>query len=68
MEKDWIKIYSSANSYNASLVATILQDHDIEVVELNKRDSSYMNFGEVELYIHPKNFDTAIEIIIKNEL
>lgn len=68
MEKDWIKIYSSANSYNASLVSTILQDHDIEVVEINKRDSSYMNFGEVELYIHPKNFDTAIEIIIKNEL
>ena len=68
MENDWIKIYTSNNSYQASLVTTILKDHEIEVVELNKRDSSYLNFGEVELYIHPKHFDEAIEIIIKNEL
>lgn len=68
MEKDWIKIYTSNNSYKAALVITMLKDHSIDVVELNKRDSSYLNFGEVELYIHPKYFDQAIEIIIKNEL
>ncbi len=68
MEKNWIKIYTSENSYKAALVTTVLKDHSIDVVELNKKDSSYLNFGEVELYIHPKHFDEAIEIIIKNEL
>ncbi len=68
MEKDWIKIYTSENFYKATLVSSVLRDHEIEVVELNKKDSSYQNFGEIELYIHPKHFDEAIEIIIKNEL
>jgi len=68
MEKDWIKIYTSENSYKAAIVSSVLKDHAIDVVELNKKDSSYLNFGEIELYIHPKHFDEAIEIIIKNEL
>jgi hypothetical protein len=46
----------------------VLKDHQIDVVEINKKDSSYLNFGEIELYIHPQHFDEAIEIIIKNEL
>lgn len=68
MEKEWIKIYTSNNSFKTSLVTSVLKDHFIDVVEINKKDSSYLNFGEIELYIHPQNFDEAIEIIIKNEL
>lgn len=68
MEKEWVKIYTSTNNFQASLVSSILKDHMIDVVEMNKKDSSYLNFGEIELYIHPKHFDEAIEIIIKNEL
>lgn len=68
MEKNWVKIYTSTNNYKTALVTTLLKDHAIDVVELNKKDSSYQNFGEIELYIHPKDFDEAIEIIIKNEI
>lgn len=68
MENNWIKIYTSDSTYKAAIVSSVLKDHSIDVVELNKKDSSYLNFGEVELYIHPKHFDEAIEIIIKNEL
>lgn len=68
MESGWVKIYTSTNHFYASLVSSVLKDHKIEVVEINKKDSSYLNFGEIELYIHPQHFDEAIEIIIKNEL
>lgn len=68
MEKDWIKIYTSDNMQKAAIVSAVLKDHHIEVVELNKKDSSYLNFGEIELYIHRNKFDQAIEILIKNEL
>lgn len=68
MEKDWVKIYTSTNSYKTAIVSAVLKDHMIEVVELNKKDSSYLNFGEIELYIHRRYFDQAIELIIKNEL
>lgn len=68
MERDWIKIYTSSNLHKASIVEAVLKDHEIDVVQLNKQDSSYLNFGEIELYIHPSSFDKAIELIIKNEL
>jgi hypothetical protein len=68
MERDWIKIYTSSNLHKASIVEAVLKDHEIDVVQLNKQDSSYLNFGEIELYIHPSSFDRAIELIIKNEL
>lgn len=68
MEKDWVKIYTSSDTLKASLVSAVLKDHHIDVVQFNKKDSSYLTFGEVELYIHPAYFDQAIEIIIKNEL
>ncbi len=68
MEKDWVKIYTSQDAYRTAIVEAVLKDHEIEVVQLNKKDSSYLNFGEIELYIHRQFFDQAIEIIIKNEL
>lgn len=68
MERDWIKIYTSSSLHKALIVEAVLKDHEIDVVQLNKQDSSYLNFGEIELYIHPSSFDRAIELIIKNEL
>lgn len=68
MEKNWVKIYTSTNAFKSSVVKSVLNDHQIEVIEMNKKDSSYQNFGEIELYIHASYFDEAIEIIIKNEL
>lgn len=68
MEKNWVKIYTSTNAFKSSVVKSVLNDHEIEVIELNKKDSSYLNFGEIELYIHANHFEEALEIIIKNEL
>lgn len=68
MEKDWIKIYTSTDFFKVSIVKSVLADHLIEAIQINKKDSSYLNFGEIELYIHSNQFDEAIEIIIKNEL
>lgn len=68
MEQDWVKIYSTDKEFKAGLVSSVLKDNDIEVVTMNKRDSSYQAFGIIELYIHNADFDKAIEIIVKNEV
>ena len=68
MEKDWVKIYTTSQPQKADLVLTLLKEHEIEVVKLNKQDSSYLRFGEVELYIHADQFQEAVEIIIKSEI
>jgi type III secretory pathway lipoprotein EscJ len=68
MEKNWIKIYKSANFYQSEIVKQMLQQHHIEAVLLNKQDSSYRNFGNVEVYVHQEDFDHAIELLILNQI
>ncbi|WP_207536339.1 putative signal transducing protein [Desertivirga arenae] len=67
MRNDWIKIYTSNDFYKSELVRQILVEHEIEAVLLDKQGFPY-KIGEVEIYVHPNNFQEALEIIIKNEL
>lgn len=67
MSQTWVKIYTSQDFMKSEIVRQVLIDHEIEAVLMNKQDSSY-KFGFVEVYIHPDNFDKAVEIIIQNEL
>ncbi len=67
MEKNWIKIYSSANYYQAEIVKQMLTEHEIDTVLLNKQDSSHRTFGHIEVYIHQQDFSNAIEALILNQ-
>jgi type III secretory pathway lipoprotein EscJ len=68
MEKNWIKIYKSANFYQSEFVKQMLLQHHIEAVLMNKQDSSYRSFGSVEVYVHQEDFDHAIELLILNQI
>jgi len=68
MEKNWVRIYKSTNFYQAEIVKQMLLQHAIETVLLNKQDSSYLNFGNVEVYVHQEDFDNAIELLILNQI
>ena len=67
MEKNWVKIYKSTNFYQSEIVKQMLLQHNITAVLLNKQDSSYRNFGNVEVYVHQEDFDHAIELLILNQ-
>ena len=68
MEKNWVRIYKSTNYYQSEIVKQMLVQHAVEAVLLNRQDSSYLNFGNVEVYVHQKDFDNAIELLILNQL
>jgi hypothetical protein len=68
MEKNWIKIFSSTNYYQAEIVKQMLIVHQIGAVLLNKQDSSHRTFGNIEVYVHQRDFSNAIEAIILNQL
>jgi len=65
MEKEWIKVYTTTNFFQAELVKHLLEEHNIASVLMNKQDSSY-RFGQIELYTHEKDKNEALTII--NEL
>lgn len=68
MEKNWIKIFSSTNYYQAEIVKQMLIENQIDTVLLNKQDSVYCTFGDIEVYIHQQDFSNAIEAMILNQI
>lgn len=51
MEKGWVQVYSTDKMFQAEILKQVLSDHEIEAVIINKMDSSYKAFGEVEVYV-----------------
>ena len=68
MEKDWIKIFTPSDFYRSEIVKQVLIENQIDAVLLNKQDSSYRSFGQIEVYIHQEDFSKAVEIMALNQL
>ena len=68
MGKEWIKILESTEVHKVELVKAILAEHEIQAVSLNKKDSSYLSFGVIELYVSSTDALRAIKLIQTNEL
>ncbi len=68
MEKNWVKIFASANYYQSEIVKQVLTGNNIDSVLLNKQDSSHRAFGNIEVYVHQEDFSNALEIIILNQV
>jgi hypothetical protein len=51
MEKGWVQVYTTDKMFRAEIFKRVLADHDIEAVIINKMDSSYRSFGEIEVYV-----------------
>ncbi|RCH54927.1 hypothetical protein DJ568_10650 [Mucilaginibacter hurinus] len=68
MEKNWIKIFTSFNFYQSEIIKQVLTEHHIDAVLLNRQDSSHQSFGNIEVYIHQRDFSHAIEVMVLNEI
>lgn len=64
----WQKIYTTTLRHKAEIVKGALENHNISAVILDKKDSSYHLFGEVEIYVNPEDAQSAEEMIISQEL
>ena len=63
MEKGWEKIFSSAQPYQAEVAKQILEENGIQAVVINKKDSSYLAFGEAEVYVKQEDVIRAKQYI-----
>lgn len=59
----WLKIYATRNPAEASIVQGLLSENEIPVQIMNKMDSSYLNFGDIEVYVPPHLKDVARELL-----
>ncbi len=49
--KNWIKLYTTRNYVEASIIKGMLEENNVAVVMMNKVDSSYLVFGYIDLYV-----------------
>ena len=61
--EDWVKIFSSTIPNQAEIIKGMLLENEIESVILNKQDSSYLSFGDIEMYVHPDDVARANQLI-----
>ena len=67
MNKDWTRVYKTTNNFEADIMSSVLEDNGIPNVKLDRKDSSYQNFGVIEIFVHQDYFGEAIEVITKVE-
>ena len=65
MEKNWINLYSSTDPVEVEILQHILLDNNIYAVNINRKDSSYLMFGTIDLYVKRKSYEKAIKLIGK---
>lgn len=63
--KNWDKIFSTKNLAEASIIQGLLEENEVPVQILNKQDSSYPMFGDIELYVPGHLNITAKQLIEK---
>lgn len=63
MEDNWILIFSTPQPWQAEMAKQILDENGIEAVVMNRRDSSYTVFGEVEVYVVKEDVERSKELL-----
>ena len=63
MEKGWEKIYFSGDQFKVFIARDLLAENDINAVIMNQKDSSYLTFGDVELYVEDHDKLKSLEIL-----
>ena len=63
MEKGWEKIYFSGDQFQVFIARDLLAENGINAVIMNQKDSSYLTFGDVELYVEEQDVKKSLEIL-----
>jgi hypothetical protein len=63
MEKDWVVVFTTQETFEAELVKGRLVDNGINAVVINGRDSEFGTFGDASVYVHVSQVPQANEVI-----
>lgn len=67
MDNNWVKVFASGNEMEAELIKQGLVAMDIPAVVLNKKDSSYQNFGVAEVLVSAADAAAAEAYVLSTE-
>ncbi|OIR05034.1 hypothetical protein GALL_128500 [mine drainage metagenome] len=65
--QQWHLLFKTRNLAEASILQGMLEENEIPVQVLNKLDSSYLNFGDIEIYV-PIHFKELAKQLVDKAL
>lgn len=66
--KSWQKIFTTRNQAEASIIQGMLEENNVPVQIMNKQDSSYVNFGDIDLFVPAHLLETGKQLIAQTLL
>ena len=66
MEKNWIKVYTASEEYQAQLIVSLLEKYELHPVMMDKKDDEF-RIGYAEVYVAQEEEERAVEIIESNK-
>jgi Putative prokaryotic signal transducing protein len=63
--QQWHLLYKTRNATEASIIQGMLAENFIPVQIMNKQDSSYLNFGDIEIHVPINLKDVAKSLLDK---
>ena len=64
-KEQWEKVYATNAEYQAEILKALLEEENIVSIVVNKQDSSYLSFGDVEVYVKSEDILKAKQIATK---
>ncbi|MDB5193386.1 MAG: hypothetical protein JWQ96_2949 [Segetibacter sp.] len=58
-----ILLHRTTNMAEATIVKGLLEENNVPVFLMNKQDSSYLNFGDIELYVPSHLHEVAKQLL-----
>ena len=59
----WFRLYTTKNFSEANIIKGMLEENNIKTIILNKQDSSYLAFGDIDLYVPAHLKDLAQQLL-----
>lgn len=67
MENGWQKVFSSQMLHQVEIIRVALTENDIKSVVVDKRDSSYVMLGDIDIFVRNEDAILAKVIIEQNK-
>ncbi|MEJ7685183.1 MAG: DUF2007 domain-containing protein [Segetibacter sp.] len=63
--QNWYLLYATSNLTKASIIKGMLEENSVPVMLINKQSSTYIIFGDIELYVPVHFKDIAKQLLDK---
>lgn len=61
--KNWYLLYATRNLPEANIIKGMLEENNVPVMMVNKQSSTYIIFGDIELYVPVHLKDIARQLL-----